>query len=79
MVEFNFKYYSKVMANHKIIEFTNLTQGNVTMLEYVRQFDQLSHYVSDRASIKASKAWRFLNGIRPRLAMLHPSFFVKLL
>ena len=42
--EFNSKYYSQAVVNKKIAEFTWLQQGNLSVLEYVRQFDQLSRY-----------------------------------
>ena len=45
--EFNFKYYSQVVVNSKIVEFTRLQQGNLSVLEYVRQFDQLWRYAPD--------------------------------
>ena len=44
-IEFNFKYYSQVVINIKVAEFTRLQQGNMLVLEYVQQFDQLSRYV----------------------------------
>ena len=40
------------------------------MLEYVRQFDQLSWYAPDMIQIETSKVWRFLSGLRPSLAGL---------
>ena len=45
--EFNSKYYSQAVVNSKVAEFTRLQQGNLSVLEYVRQFDQLSRYVPD--------------------------------
>ena len=39
--EFNSKYYSQVVVNSKVAEFTRLQQGNLSVLEYVQQFDQL--------------------------------------
>ena len=40
------------------------------MLEYVRQFDQLSRYVPDMIQTETSKVWRFRNELRPSLARL---------
>ena len=40
------------------------------MLEYVRQFDQLSRYAPNMVQIEISKVWRFLSGLRPGLAGL---------
>ena len=45
--EFNSKYYSQAVINSKVAEFTRLRQGNMSMLEYVRQFDQLWKYAPD--------------------------------
>ena len=42
--EFNSKYYSQAVINSKVAEFTKLQQGNLSVLEYMRQFDQLSRY-----------------------------------
>ena len=40
------------------------------MLEYVRQFDQLSRYAPDMVFIETSKVWRFLSGLYLGLAGL---------
>ena len=40
------------------------------MLEYVRQFDQLSQYAPNMVQTEKSKVWRFLSGLRPGLAQL---------
>ena len=68
--EFNFKYYSQAVINIKVAEFTTLQQGNLSVIEYVRQFDQLSRYAPDMIQTETSKVWRFLSGLRPGLAGL---------
>ena len=40
------------------------------VLEYMRQFDQLSRYALDMIQTKMSKVWRFLSGLCPGLARL---------
>ena len=40
------------------------------MLEYVRQFDQLSQYALDMIQTEPNKVWRFLSGRRLGLAGL---------
>lgn len=40
--EFNNKYFSKIVVDFKVSEFTNLKQGNMIILKYVRKFDQFS-------------------------------------
>ena len=42
LIEFSSKYYSQAVINSKVAEFTRLLQGSMSVLEYVRQFDQLS-------------------------------------
>ena len=68
--EFNSKYYSQAVINCKVVEFTRLQEGNLSVLEYVRQFDQLSRYALDMIQTEMSKVWRFLSGLRPSLAGL---------
>ena len=68
--EFNSKYYSQAVINSKVAEFTRLQQGNLSVLEYVRQFDQLSRYAQDMIQTETTKVWRFLSGLRPGLAGL---------
>ena len=51
-------------------EFTRLQQGNLSLLEYVRQFDQLSRYAPDMIQTETSKVWRFLSELRLGLAGL---------
>ena len=53
--EFNSKYYSQAVINSKVVEFTRLQQGNLSVLEYVRQFDQLSRYTPDLIQTEISK------------------------
>ena len=53
--EFNSKYYSQAIINSKVAEFTRLQQGNLSVLEYVGQFDQLSRYAPDMIHMEASK------------------------
>ena len=42
----------------------------MSVLEYIRQFDQLSRYAPDIVQTETSKVWRFLSGLRPGLAGL---------
>ena len=42
LVEFNSKYYSQAIINNKVVKFTKLQQGSMSVLKYIRQFDQLS-------------------------------------
>ena len=42
----------------------------MSVLDYVRQFDQLSRYASDMVQTETSKVWRFLSGLHLSLAGL---------
>ena len=64
LLEFNTKHYSQAMKNSKVVEFTRSQQGNMSILEYVRRFDQLSHFASDMVSMEACKIWQFLSRFR---------------
>lgn len=58
------------MLNSKVVEFSRLQQGNMLVLEYVRQFDQFSQYALDIVSTDLSKICRFMSGLRLGLASL---------
>ena len=68
--EFNSIYYSQTVVNSKVAEFTRLQQGNLSVLEYVWQFDQLLRYAPDMVHPEMSKVWRFLSGLHLGLAGL---------
>ena len=68
MIEFNSKYYNQAVINSKVAELTRLQQQSMSVLEYVRQFDQLSRYAPDMVLTKTSKVWRFFSGLYPSLA-----------
>ena len=44
-----------------------LQQGNLSVLEYVRKFDQLSWYAPNMIQTETSKVQRFLSRLRPGL------------
>ena len=46
-------------------DFLALRQGNMTMVEYDRRFDKLSHYAMDFISTEANRAMCFHQGLRP--------------
>ena len=70
LIEFNSKYYSEVVINNKEVGFTRLQQESMSVLEYVRQFDQLLRYASDMVQTEMSKVQRFLSRLSPGLARL---------
>ena len=48
-------------------EFLNLTQGNMTVLEYDRQFNKLSRFAEGLISTEKYKVEKFLNGLKMSL------------
>ena len=70
LIEFNSKYYNQTAINSKVAELTMLQQWSMSVLEYVRQFDQFSQYVPNMVLTETSKVWRFLSGLHPSLAGL---------
>ena len=49
-------------------EFSNLKQGNLLVIEYIRKFDRLIRYVLDMVATNAARVNRFLEGLKPKLA-----------
>lgn len=70
MEESNSKNYSNGTVDYKVTEFTNLRQGTMLVLEYVRQFDPLSRYALDMVALQASKIRRILMGVGPGLTAM---------
>jgi hypothetical protein len=50
-------------------EFEDLKQSNSTMMSYIKEFNQLSRYASDKVSTDAKRVKRFLEGLDPYAAM----------
>src|SRR4051812_4855356 len=48
-------------------EFYNLTQGEISIHEYVREFNRLAHYAQDETTTDARKKGRFRKGLSPIL------------
>ena len=66
--EFNNKYYNVSILATKVIEFRNLKQGYLLVIEYIRKFDRLARYAPDMASTDTIRVNRFLEGLKPELA-----------
>ncbi|XP_062102995.1 uncharacterized protein LOC133813988 [Humulus lupulus] len=65
---FNEKVYNEVVLTAKVSEFTRLQQGNLSVAEYARTFDQLAKFAPDLINIETSRVNRFLEGLQPELA-----------
>ena len=66
--EFNNKYYNVSILAAKVTEFSNLKQGNLPAIEYIRKFDRLARYAPDMVSTDTARANHFLEGLKPELA-----------
>src|SRR3954467_13459985 len=55
------------LMERKKEEFCNLTQGEMSIHEYVMEFNRLSHYAQDEISTDARKQARFCKGLSPIL------------
>ena len=61
------KYFPRVKREKKEMEFISLKQGNLSLVEYERKFDELSRYAPHLVDIEERKARRFERGLRPEL------------
>ena len=66
--EFNNKYYNVSILAAKVIEFSNLKQGNLPIIEYIRKFDRLARYAPDMVTTNTARVNRFLEGLKQELA-----------
>ena len=65
---FNEKYYNTAVLATKVNEFSKLQQGNLSVAEYVRKFDQLARFASDMFSNDVTRFTRFIEGLKSELA-----------
>ena len=67
--EFLRKYFPEDVCGKKEIEFLELKQGNMSVVEYVAKFSELAkfylHYTEADAGF--SKCIKFVNGLRPEI------------
>ena len=66
--EFNNKYYNVTILAAKVIEFSNLWQGNLLIIKYFRKFDRLAWYASDMVVTDTTRVNCFLEGLKLELA-----------
>src|SRR3954471_6428503 len=55
------------LMEHKKEEFCSLTQGEISIHEYVREFNRLARYAQDEITTDARKQARFRKGLNPIL------------
>ncbi|XP_057958532.1 uncharacterized protein LOC131151294 [Malania oleifera] len=71
------RYFPLSIREEKIEEFTNLTQGNMTVGEYAAKFVELSRFASFLILNKVRKTKKFEKGLRERLYELVVGFQVQ--
>lgn len=47
---------------------SNLQQGNLQVIKYIRKFDRLARYALNMVATNTSKVNHFLEGLKPKLA-----------
>jgi hypothetical protein len=68
--EFEELYYSWQHRKEKKQEFLDLKQGNMTVLEYERRFQDLSIFATTHLSTKHHRVERFRDGLRHELKLI---------
>ena len=63
--QFGDKYVPTHVKRQKAIEFQQLVQGNMTVLEYLTKFERLSRYALDLINIVEKKIAKFLKNLTP--------------
>lgn len=68
--EFEERYYSWQHRKEKEQEFLDLKQGNMTVLEYERRFQDLSIFATTHLSTEHHRVERFRDGLRQELKLI---------
>ena len=58
------KYFSVTARHAKAQEFLELSQGMMTVMEYMARFTELSHFGDDYVATYMAKVKRFENGLK---------------
>ncbi|XP_022897718.1 uncharacterized protein LOC111411415 [Olea europaea var. sylvestris] len=64
------KYFPQALRDFKESEFLQLRQGKLSLIDYERQFEQLSRYAPHLVDTEVKKIRRFENGLRPEIGMI---------
>ena len=64
---FTNKHVPSHIKRLKAIEFQQLKQGNMTVLEYVTKFERLARYARELIDTDQKKITKFLEGLNPIL------------
>ena len=63
--QFGDKYVPAHVKRQKAIEFQQLIQGNMSVLEYLTKFERLSRYALDLINTVEKKIAKFFEGLNP--------------
>lgn len=63
--QFGDKYVPTHIKRQKAVEFQQLVQGNMTVLEYLTKFERLSRYAPELVDTVEKKIAKFLEGLNP--------------
>ena len=66
---FHKKYYNSAVIAKRVEEFTSLKQGNLTVVEYARQFDQLAKFTLELVPTNFLRITKFVRGLRPKIEL----------
>lgn len=68
-VQFLNKYFPKYVCSKKEIEFLELKQGNMTIVEYAAKFEELVKFCpyNNGVAIEGSKCIKFEGGLHPEI------------
>ena len=58
------KYFPATARHAKALEFLELKQGMMTMLEYMAKFTELTHFAYDYMAIDMAKVRKFEDGLK---------------
>ena len=64
---FEFKYITKAARVAKRKEFANLKQGDMSVDEYIRKFEELSRYAPHIVTTNELKVEQFVEGLKPEI------------
>ena len=58
------KYFLVTARHAKALEFLELQQGTMTVLEYVAKFIELARFADDYVATDMAKMWKFEDGLK---------------
>ena len=58
------KYFPASSRHAKTLEFRELKQGMMTVLEYVAKFTELAHFSDDHVAMDMAKVRKFEDGLK---------------